>query len=484
MTRHAAAGFLTPWAPHARLASVPGGVLLKVALGEAPASIPARNDVRARAALAAAGVDGGPIDRLVRHWGGEARITRLHTAAASHGKVGRRHLNYDDIEHATGLARTFHLMLPPDAAVGALVASLREIRTVEAAGLNYLSTTPFAALVDPAADPDEAWAPRELIIAAEAMAYEPGDPAVVIGLVDSGVAPSHPELDGRLRAGFDCVHLAQNDLPSGMRFFGNVDITDTAPIDRFVGHGTCCAGIIGAAGERIPPGLAGACQILPVRVLGAAAMPGRPDPEGIGAIADIDVGMKWAVDMGAKVINCSFGTADDALDPQVPKPHQDVVRYAAARGCILVAASGNSGSEEKFWPAAFPEVIAVGAVSAFGVPSPFTTRGAHVALSAPGERVVSTALEGYQYATGTSFACPFVAAAAGLLVSRSARRSSPMDGPRTRALLTGSASPFATAATGYGAGILDIAAALRALERDIDRMPPGEGMGGELGIAA
>jgi subtilisin family serine protease len=480
MNRHAAAAFATPWAPYARLASVPGGVLLKVAMGEAPASIPARNDVRAGAALAASVIDGGPIDRMIRTWGGEARIARLHTAAASHGQVGRRNTKYDDLEHATGIARTFLVTLPQHAAVGALVKSLREVRTVEAAGLNYLCATPFAAAVDPTANPDEAWAPRDLIRAPEAMAYEPGDPSVVIGLVDSGVTAAHPELEGRLRAGFDCVHLAQNDLASGMRFLGDVDVTDTSPIDRFVGHGTCCAGIIGATGDRMPPGLAGACQILPVRVLGAAALPGRDDPVGIGAIADIDVGLKWAVDLGAKVINCSFGTSDAALDPHAPKPHQDVVQYAAARGCILVAASGNSGAEERFWPAAYPDVIAVGAVSAAGLPTSFTTRGVHVALCAPGERIVSTALNGYQCATGTSFAAPFVAAATALLVSRAARRSSPLDGARVKALLTRSASPFASPASGYGAGILNIAAALRLLEDDIDRMPPG----GYFAIAA
>jgi subtilisin family serine protease len=478
------AGLAAPWAPGARLASVPGSMILKVALGEAPAGIPAQNDVRAFAAEAARGIDGGPIDRLVEHWGGTPRIARLHTAAASHGKVGRRHHDYDDVEHTTGIARTFRVDLPKEAALGSLVDALRQVRTVEAASLNFLTATPFADAIDPGADEDDAWASRDLIFAAEAMAYEPGDPAIIVGLVDSGVALDHPELDGRLRAGFDCVHLGQADLASGMKFLGDVDVTDTSPLDRFVGHGTCCAGIIGASGDRIPPGLAGLCQILPVRVLGAAAMPGRRDPVGIGAIADIDVGLKWAVDLGAKVINCSFGTADSGLEGHGPKPHQDVVRYAAARGCILVAASGNSGAEERFWPAAFPEVIAVGAVSKTGVPTAFTTRGAHVALSAPGERVVSTGLSGYQYATGTSFASPFVAAAAALLCARAARRSSPMDGPRVRALLVGTATPFSAAAPGCGSGILNVAGALRALEKGIDTTPPGESVEAEIGIAA
>jgi subtilisin family serine protease len=246
----------------------------------------------------------------------------------------------------------------------------------------------------------------------------------------------------------------------------------------------CCAGIIGALGQQIPPGLAGESQLVPVRVLGAASMPGRAQPVGIGAIADIDAGLKMAVDLGAKVLNLSFGTPDGMLDPAAPKPHADVVRYALARGAILVAASGNSGREERYWPAAFDGVIAVGSVDAAGRRSAFTTSGPHVAICAPGERVVTTSLAGYQLATGTSFAAPFVAAVAALLVARAERRSQPIDGTLVRSVLCAGAAPFAESIAGYGSGVLDAYAALRALDQWIDTAPPGGADDGENQLAA
>jgi len=114
-------------------------------------------------------------------------------------------------------------------------------------------------------------------------------------------------------------------------------------------------------------------------------------------------------------------------------------------------------------------VIAVGAVGDDGRPTPFSTRGPHVALCAPGERVLTSAIEAYQLATGTSFAAPFVAGAAALLVAYAQRRAYPLDGATVRDLLVATARPFAPgAADGCGAGILDAAAALQALSGRID----------------
>ncbi len=164
-----------------------------------------------------------------------------------------------------------------------------------------------------------------------------------------------------------------------------------------------------------------------MRVLGAAQLTGKAEPVGLGAIPDIDFGMKRAVDLGAKVINMSFGTPENALPEGAATPHADVVRYALAHGCVLIAASGNSGRAERFSPACLEGVLAVGAVNAEGKPCSFTTTGEHVALCAPGERVVSAGLRGYQFVTGTSFAAPFVTAAAALLISRARRRSEAVD---------------------------------------------------------
>jgi subtilisin family serine protease len=465
----------TPWAPDASLYSLPGSMVLKLRLGEAPEHVPSQIDVRSRAVAAATKLDGGVVDRLIRHYTNGVRISRVHPAAASLGMRGAMHCNFSDEEHICGLSRTFRVDMDRGSPIQRLVDALNDVTTVEGASLNYLCCLPFEASAARAATLDlaEAWESRDTIFAREAMAYEPGDSGVSVAVVDCGVAPHHPETVHRFRSGFDTVQLGSSDFAPGVTLLGDETLVDTKPIDEYVGHGMACAGIIGAVGQRIPPGLAGECSLLPVRVLGAAKLPGKAEPVGLGAISDIDAGMKMAIDLEGKVLNMSFGTPDSALEPEAPKPHADVVKYALLRGCVLVAASGNSGSEEVYWPAAYEGVIAAGSCGSDEKPSHFTTRGSHVALCAVGERVATCALDGYQLATGTSFAAPFVSAAAALLVSRAQRRSYPLDGPTVRRLLMESATPWPGKDTkGYGTGILNAFAALEALDREIDRSPP------------
>jgi len=455
---------LSPWAPRARGYCLPGSLLLKLRLGEAPESIPAWADVRRGHMAVAQSVDGGAIDRIVRRHAGALHIARLHGAVG--GRPGERHQGYDDAEQVFGLARTFRLRLPPGVPVGALADALNQLATVESATPNALCVTPFE-LPGPAGDADDA--PWQRVQAAAALAFEPGDPTVIVGIVDSGVAMQHAELSGRLRPGLDTVQLGRSDLAQGLELLGDRQFPDTDPTDQFVGHGMGCAGIIGARGLAMPPGLAGQTQILPLRALGAARFPGKAQPVGIGAVSDLDVAVKAAVDLGATVINMSFGTDDATLSPEMPRPHADVVAYALDRGCVLVAASGNSGTDDCYWPAAYPGVIAVGAVDAAGKPCPFSTRHPNVALCAPGRDVLTLGLQGYQLVTGTSFAAPFVSAAAALLVSRARRRSFALDSATLRELLVSSCQVFGTPASGCGRGVLDALAALRALDALIDR---------------
>lgn len=313
-----------PWAPAGRAYCLPGSVVMKMALGEAPAGIPAAADVRSGRLAAAQGVDGGVIDRIVRHFANGARITRVHASASRLAQPGKQHLNFDDREQVFGLARTFRMEVPRATPIGPLVDSLSQIATVEAAMPNYACITPFQT-VQPLSEAYANWGPWQLIQASEALAYELGDPAVIVAIVDSGVAPNHADLVGRLRAGWDTVQLGQSDLALGLELLGDRSGVDTNPTDRFVGHGMGCAGIIGALGLGMPPGLAGEAQILPMRGLGAACFPGKTQAVGIGATTDLDMAMKLAVDLGAKVINMSFGTDDTALPPGGPKPHEDVV---------------------------------------------------------------------------------------------------------------------------------------------------------------
>ncbi len=462
-----------PWAaPGERNYCLPTSLLVTMALGEAPPAIPALADVRHGLARAAATIDGGPLDRIVKRYAGAVRVARLHSARASSHKPGQRNERYDALEHTTGLASTFLLEVALGTPIGILVQELAQLSRVSAASPNYVCIHPCNAPVVEhlISGTDSAWSPHLMVRAPEALAREPGDGAVLLGLIDSGVVPEHPELAGRLRAGMDTVHLRADGVAAGIKLLGGRNRRDNDPLDHFVGHGMACAGIMSGLGLQLAPGLAGDAQIIPMRALAAAQLPGRANPVGLGAIADLDAAVKLAVDLGAKVINMSFGTDDAALAPDSPKPHQDVVAYAAGRGCILVAASGNNGEWTRYWPAAHDEVIAVGAVGANGQPTTFSTRGEHVALCAPGEQILSTGLAGYQHVTGTSFAAPFVAAACALLVARSARRATPLDNAGVRALLMGACQPFEGAAQkGCGAGILDAAASLVALDAMIDK---------------
>lgn len=458
----------TPWAPRSRAYCLPGRLVVKLALGEAPESIPVWTDVRRGALAVATSVDGGAVDRIVRHYAGAMRIARVHAAALA--QPGARHRGYNEREQVFGLARTFRLAVPAGTAIEPLVESLNQLATVDSAMPDYSCVTPFEAAT-PATIDEEPW---DLVRAQEALAYEPGDPSVIVAIVDSGVAVDHPELAGRLRPGLDTVQLGQSDLALGLTLLGDRAQVDTDPTDGFVGHGMGCAGIVGALGLQMSPGLAGQTQILPMRGLGAARFPGKQQAVGIGAVSDLDAAMKAAVDLGATVINMSFGTDDESLTPGMPRPHADVVAYALDHGCVLVAASGNSGQVARYWPAAYPGVIAVGAVDNLVVPCSFTTRGEHVALCAPGSRVLTLGLSGYQRATGTSFAAPFVTAAAALLVARARRRSSSLDSAHVARILADTAQPFAGngSYSGCGAGVLDAAAALRELDAQIDRSFP------------
>lgn len=468
----AAGRTLLPWAHRSGAYALPTSILVRLKLGETPDSIPTALDVRSAAASPAERTGHNALDRVVRTFGGAVRVSRLHAAASALRSARQRHRGYSDDEQISGIARVLRFDVAPGTHIGSLAISLLQLDVVESAIPNYLCAVglerdELAPL--PVDDADDGWAPRDQINAREALAREAGDPAVIVGIVDSGLSLDHPEFTRRTRRGFDTVQLGRGELPGGVSLLGDNSGPDVNPADTHVGHGSGCAGIIGALGRGIPPGLAGECQMLPMRSLGAARFPGRTHAIGIGAISDLDTGLVMTVQLGARIVNLSFGTDDGDLEPGAPKPHSEAVAFATQRGVTLIAASGNSGDTRVYWPAAFPEVIAVGAVDGDGALSSFSTTGEHVALCAPGERVRTASLEGYQLATGTSFAAPFVAAAAALLVSRAQRRSAALEPPQVKQLLMASARPHRTdVPAGNGAGVLDAARALALLDEALD----------------
>src|SRR5215510_16102044 len=72
---------------------------------------------------------------------------------------------------------------------------------------------------------------------------------------------------------------------------------------------------------------------LPIRSLCQARVRGETRPTVVGSIEDINSGWKTAIDLGARILNLSFGTAEDILGPNDPIPHTELVQYALARDC-------------------------------------------------------------------------------------------------------------------------------------------------------
>src|SRR5258708_579224 len=83
--------------------NLPGRLIVRMKLGEAPSYISSLADVEAGVAQPATGIDRGPVDNLVGHFSSIRRVTRVHSSAAGIGRLGERHHHFDQDEHRTGL---------------------------------------------------------------------------------------------------------------------------------------------------------------------------------------------------------------------------------------------------------------------------------------------------------------------------------------------------------------------------------------------
>ncbi len=248
----------------------------------------------------------------------------------------------------------------------------------------------------------------ELIYLAYAKLLTKGMPEVKIAVLDTGVNLNHKELEGKFECAADFVNIQGLDTTG---FIGDINDYDEVPEDE-VGHGTHVSGIIAANGIAMDEGVCPKCKIIPVRVL--ATMKNGNRVVGAGIIDNINAGIKWAVDKGADVINMSLGIKHEGGG----LPHEDVINYALSKNVTIVAASGNDGTNEKYYPGALPGVLAVGAVDDSGIVTNFTSYGADITVVAPGLNIYSSYTNNtYSVATGTSQASPFVAGTVGLLKS-------------------------------------------------------------------
>lgn len=268
------------------------------------------------------------------------------------------------------------------------------VRSVELDGtvIGYGEPSEGKAVNDPAFnDPSLVYAPQ-LIGVSHAWLQTMGKESVLLAVVDSGVNAQHPDLQGRVHAGYDFVNE-------------DADAADDH------GHGTHIAGIL-AANANNNIGIAGVCPqctILPVKVL---------NRQNSGTWADVTAGVLYAVDAGAQVINLSLGGYNDT---QVMR---DAVAYATSKGVLVVAAAGNGKTDAPNYPAAIPQVLSVAATRSDDTRWSLSNYGEWVDIAAPGYTIFSTHSDlnndrqGYAYMTGTSMATPHVAGLAGLLLSQ------------------------------------------------------------------
>jgi subtilisin family serine protease len=345
------------------------------------------------------------VDQVMRQYGVQFWVTKEYK---SRGPI------WSADEMREGLDRTYRLILQRDYDIPAdLVAQIRLIPSIEEARGLEIGTTeiPKPQLATQASVATQRAA--DLIYLPYAHTFTKGTPDIKIAVLDTGVDLSHKELRGKLARGADFVDLEGLDTSE---FVGDITGRDAEPRDE-VGHGTHVAGIIGANGVGMDEGVAPGCTILPVRVLATMRTGNRLT--GAGILDNINPAIKYAVDQRVDLINMSLGIRHTGGG----LPHEDVIRYALSRNVTVVAASGNDGTAERYYPGALPGVIAVGAVDESGRVAPFSSYGANITVVAPGQRIYSAfANNSYAFASGTSQAAPYVCGSIALLKSWALKR--------------------------------------------------------------
>lgn len=209
---------------------------------------------------------------------------------------------------------------------------------------------------------------------------------VVIAVLDTGCDLDHPD-------------LANNLLPG--RNFCNLK----KPPEDGNGHGTHITGTLVAENNDI--GVVGVCpkaKVRPVKVL---------DDKGNGNLMSVAQGIRWAVSQKVDIISMSLGA------PIKVQQVRKAIKLAANHGIPTFVAAGNAGNtKEIFYPANYPETIAIGAIDENFRRASFSNTGENLDFMAPGVNIFSTVPDDW-YATlsGTSMATPFAVGVAALILS-------------------------------------------------------------------
>ncbi|HEX8138940.1 MAG TPA: S8 family serine peptidase [Pyrinomonadaceae bacterium] len=255
------------------------------------------------------------------------------------------------------------------------------------------------------------------ISALRAWAKTTGSSKVVVAVIDSGVDYTHQDLMNNIWVRPpDMNEYTDDELGTIDDQYGFNAVNDNGdPMDQN-GHGTHCAGIIGAEGSN-GLGIAGVnwkVEIMPLRFI---------DANGSGTTKDAIKAINYVIDrkragVNVRIISASWGST------MYSKALEDVIREAGEEGILFVAASGNSSADadkSPHYPASYdlPNVVSVAAMNRHDELAPFSNYGAKsVHVAAPGAEILSTWLKGeFREASGTSMATPEVSGVAALVLA-------------------------------------------------------------------
>ncbi|GMV53737.1 MAG: S8 family serine peptidase [Candidatus Kapaibacterium sp.] len=251
----------------------------------------------------------------------------------------------------------------------------------------------------------------------------PSAAPVIVGIVDTGVDTAHVDLKGSIAR--NTGETGTDETGRDKRFNGKDDdgngfVDDWFGWD-FVGadgaspdntplpgnsHGTHVAGIV-AAQVNNSIGIAGVAKnvtVLPIKV-------GRDSPFSRN-VENTAEALLYAAAAGCNIINCSFGSASASF------ADADIVQAVTAMGALIVAAAGNDGTDQAFYPAAHPEVLSVAATDSSDRRAYFSNTHRSVDVAAPGVHIFSTMPNNtFDYQDGTSMASPVAAGVAALALS-------------------------------------------------------------------
>ena len=244
-----------------------------------------------------------------------------------------------------------------------------------------------------------------------------GSSDVVVAVLDSGVDFTHVDLRENMWIRPENVPAYTDDELGTFNDINGYNGTDKIadPMDDN-GHGTHCAGIIGAEGDN-GEGIAGVnwqVKIMPLKFLGRG---------GFGSTDDAIEAINYAIDrkkhgVNIRVISASWGSTSNS------KALEDTIRAAGEAGILFVAAAGNDGSDNDrrpHYPSNYdlPNVISVAALDRNDQLASFSNFGVKtVHIAAPGKDILSTWLnDSYREASGTSMATPYVSGVAALIIA-------------------------------------------------------------------